>query len=128
MDLIKYPHAIDLNDSKWRIYTNTMANPPQYIGKNAQINESLIADGCAILGEVENSVLSHGVYIDENSSVKDSVIMPNVKIGKNVTIEKAMIGEGAVIEDNSVITNNDEISVISEYEVVKAELALQGGR
>ena len=128
MDLIKYPEAIDLNDSRWRIYTNTMASPPQYIGKDAQINESLIADGCSILGEVEHSVLSHGVYIDENSSVKDSVIMPNVKIGKNVTIEKAMIGEGAVIEDNSVITNNDEISVVSEYEVVKAELALQGGR
>jgi len=39
-----------------------------------------------------------------------------------------MIGEGAVIEDNAVITNNDEISVVSEYEVVKPELALQGGR
>ena len=127
MDLIKYPHAIDLNDSKWRIYTNTMANPPQYIGKNAQINESLIADGCAILGEVENSVLSHGVYIDENSSVKDSVIMPNVKIGKNVIIEKAMIGEGAVIEDNTIIREQDSINVISEYEVVKAELELEGG-
>ena len=128
MDLIKYPDAIDLNDSRWRIYTNTMASPPQYIGKDAEINESLIADGCSILGQVENSVLSHGVYIDENSSVKDSVIMPNVKIGKNVTIQKAMIGEGAVIEDNAVITNNDEISVVSEYEVVKPELALQGGR
>ena len=128
MDLIKYPDAIDLNDSRWRIYTNTMASPPQYIGKDAEINESLIADGCSILGQVENSVLSHGVHIDENSSVKDSVIMPNVKIGKNVTIQKAMIGEGAVIEDNAVITNNDEISVVSEYEVVKPELALQGGR
>ncbi len=128
MDLIKYPDAIDLNDSRWRIYTNTMASPPQYIGKDAEINESLIADGCSILGQVENSVLSHGVYIDENSSIKDSVIMPNVKIGKNVTIQKAMIGEGAVIEDNAVITNNDEISVVSEYEVVKPELALQGGR
>jgi glucose-1-phosphate adenylyltransferase len=104
-----------------------MANPPQYIGKNAQINESLIADGCAILGEVENSVLSHGVYIDENSSVKDSVIMPNVKIGKNVIIEKAMIGEGAVIEDNTIIREQSDINVISEYEVVKPELELEGG-
>lgn len=129
MDLIKYPDAIDLNDSRWRIYTNTMASPPQYIGKDAEIREALIADGCSILGDVENSVLSHGVHIDENSTVKDSVIMPNVKIGKNVTIEKAMIGEGAVIEDNSIIKNDeDEINVVSEYETVKPKEVLQGGR
>ncbi|SCH91865.1 glucose-1-phosphate adenylyltransferase [Romboutsia sp. 1001713B170207_170306_H8] len=128
MDLIKYPDAIDLNDSRWRIYTNTMASPPQYIGKDADIREALIADGCSILGDVENSVLSHGVHIDENSTVKDSVIMPNVKIGKNVIIEKAMIGEGAVIEDNSIIKNDeDEINVVSEYETVKPKEVLQGG-
>ncbi|WP_122641028.1 glucose-1-phosphate adenylyltransferase [Romboutsia sp. Marseille-P6047] len=128
MDLIKYPDAIDLNDSRWRIYTNTMASPPQYIGKDADIREALIADGCSILGDVENAVLSHGVHIDENSTVKDSVIMPNVKIGKNVIIEKAMIGEGAVIEDNSIIRNDeDEINVVSEYETVKPKEVLQGG-
>ena len=66
------------------VATNTMASPPQYIGKDAEISESLIADGCSILGSVENSVLSHGVHINENSTVRDSVIMPNVKIGKNV--------------------------------------------
>lgn len=129
MDLIKYPDAIDLNDSRWRIYTNTMASPPQYIGKDADISEALIADGCSILGYVENSVLSHGVYVDENSTVKDSVIMPNVKIGKNVTIEKAMIGEGAIIEDNAIIRNNDdEINVVSEYKIVKPQQVLQGGK
>ena len=129
MDLIKYPDAIDLNDSRWRIYTNTLASPPQYIGKDADISEALIADGCSILGDVENSVLSHGVYVDENSTVKDSVIMPNVKIGKNVTIEKAMIGEGAIIEDNAIIRNNeDEINVVSEYEIVKPQQVLQGGK
>ena len=129
MDLIKYPDAIDLNDSRWRIYTNTMASPPQYIGEDADISESLIAGGCSILGSVENSVLSHGVHIDEYSTVKDSVIMPNVKIGKNVTIEKAMIGEGAIIEDNAIIRNNEgEINVVSEYEIVKPQQVLQGGK
>ncbi len=127
MDLIDCPADIDLNDSKWKVYTNTMAMPPQYIGSESNIHKSLIADGCRILGEVDHSVLSHGVSVGSNSTIKDSVIMPNVKIGKNVVIEKAMIGEGAVIEDNVIIRENDEINVISEYEVVKAEVALQGG-
>ena len=46
MDLIEMPEAVDLSDSYWRIYTNTMDLPPQYIGKHAKVREVLIADGC----------------------------------------------------------------------------------
>ena len=127
MDIIKSNDEIDLNSSKWRIYTNTMSMPPQYIGKDSNIQKSLVADGCKILGKVEHSVLSHGVSVGSDSVIKDSVIMPNVKIGKNVIIEKAMIGEGAIIEDNTIIKEQDCINVISEYEVVKPQLELEGG-
>ena len=127
MDIIKFNDEIDLNSSKWKIYTNTMSMPPQYVGKDSEIQKSLFADGCRVLGKVEHSVLSHGVSVGKDSIIKDSVIMPNVKIGKNVIIEKAMIGEGAVIEDNTIIREQDSINVISEYEVVKAELELEGG-
>ena len=127
MDIIKSNDEIDLNSSKWKIYTNTMSMPPQYIGKDSDIQKSLVADGCKVLGKIENSVLSHGVSVGSDSIIKDSVIMPNVKIGKNVMIEKAMIGEGAIIEDNTIIKEQDGINVISEYEVVKAQLELEGG-
>ncbi|RDY27174.1 glucose-1-phosphate adenylyltransferase [Romboutsia weinsteinii] len=127
MDLINESDVLDLNDSRWRIYTNTMAMPPQYVGKDANVHKSLVADGCSVLGSVENSVLSHGVEIGKGSIIKDSVIMPNVKIGENVVIEKAMVGESAVIENNVVVRNNDEINVVSEYEVVKPEAVLEGG-
>ena len=127
MDIIKSNDEIDLNSSKWKIYTNTMSMPPQYIGKDSDIQKSLVADGCKVLGKIENTVLSHGVSVGSDSIIKDSVIMPNVKIGKNVIIEKAMIGEGAIIEDNTIIKEQDGINVISEYEVVKAQLELEGG-
>ena len=127
MDIIKSNDEIDLNSSKWKIYTNTMSMPPQYIGKDSDIQKSLVADGCKVLGKIENSVLSHGVSVGSDSIIKDSVIMPNVKIGKNVIIEKAMIGEGAIIDDNTIIKEQDGINVIPEYEVVKAQLELEGG-
>jgi glucose-1-phosphate adenylyltransferase len=39
-----------------------------------------------------------------------------------------MIGEGATIEDYAIIKkNNNEINVVSEYEVVKSQVALEGG-
>ena len=121
MDLINDPEAVDLNDPQWRIYTNTNDVPPQYIGPNASVKKSLIEDGCRVYGIVKKTVLSHKVQIGEGSVVEDSVIMPNVKIGKNVVVKKAMIAEGAVIEDNAIIKDeDDEISVVSEFELVKA--------
>jgi glucose-1-phosphate adenylyltransferase len=128
MDILESPEAIDLNDPKWKIYTNTMAMAPQYVGPNANVKKSMLVDGCIVMGEVENSVLSHGVEVGEGSSVKNSVIMPNVKIGKNVIIEKCMIGEGAIIEDNACLVQcKDEIGVVSEFSVVKSQLVAEGG-
>lgn len=122
MDLINTPDAIELSNSNWTIYTNTMDLPPQYIGQNASIKEALIADGCSVLGTIENTILSHKVEVGEGSVIRNSVIMPNVTIGKNVIIEKAMVAEGAVINDNAVIrSDKNEISIVSEYEVVRAD-------
>lgn len=123
MDLINPGNGFNLNDSNWRIYTDTMAMPPQYLGKNSNVKQSIVVDGCRVFGTVENSVVSHGVSIGEGSIVKDSVIMSNAKIGKNVIIEKAMIGEGAVIEDDCKISSGDDsISIVSEFDVVSMEL------
>ncbi|MEG1409203.1 MAG: glucose-1-phosphate adenylyltransferase [Terrisporobacter sp.] len=123
MDLINPDNGFDLNDYNWRIYTDTMAMPPQYLGKDADVKKSILVDGCRVFGSVENSVLSHGVTVGEGSIIKDSVIMSNAKIGKNVIIEKAMIGEGAIIEDDCNISSDDgSISIVSEFEVVAMEL------
>ena len=123
MDLIDSNNGFNLNDPNWKIYTDTMAMPPQYLGKDANVKRSIVVDGCRVFGRVEDTVLSHGVTIGEGSVVKNSVIMSNAKIGKNVVIENAMIGEGAVIEDNCTISSEDgSISVVSEFEVVSMEL------
>ena len=123
MDLINPNNGFNLNDPNWKIYTDTMAMPPQYLGKDANVKRSIVVDGCRVFGTVEDTVLSHGVTIGEGSVVKNSVIMSNAKIGKNVVIENAMIGEGAVIEDNCTISSEDgSISVVSEFEVVSMEL------
>ena len=123
MDLINPNNGFNLNDPNWKIYTDTMAMPPQYLGKDANVKRSIVVDGCRVFGTVEGTVLSHGVTIGEGSVVKNSVIMSNAKIGKNVVIENAMIGEGAVIEDNCTISSEDgSISVVSEFEVVSMEL------
>lgn len=106
MDLLNKENELDLDDDTWKVYSRNAARPAQYIGEEAEIKNTLITEGCIVHGEAQNSLLFNGVYIGKNSIIKDSVIMPNVRIGDNVVIEKAIINSGAVITRDSIIRSD----------------------
>ncbi|MCA0984819.1 glucose-1-phosphate adenylyltransferase [Halobacillus yeomjeoni] len=117
MDLLKKEPELDLSDQRWRIYSKNPNQPPQYIAPQAKVNNALINEGCRIKGTVDTSIVFYGVHVDEDSIIKDSVIMPDVKIGKNVKIHRAIISKGAVIEDGAVIGDpapDSEITLVAE--------------
>ena len=126
MDLLNDKPSLLLNDQNWRIYSVNPNQPPQYIAPTANVTCSLINEGCLIYGEINLSILFHGVEVQEKSSIKHSVIMPNVKIGKNVIIERAIINENTVIPDNvkivpshpKEITVIDKDSIFADYAAV----------
>ncbi len=120
MDLLSKSNKLNLYDEEWRIYSVNHSSPAHYIGKDAEVKNSLVVEGCYIEGEVDNSVISQGVHIGKNSVVKDSVIMPNVKIGDNVVINKSIVGTGASIRKNSTVGNGDEIAVVGAKEEIKS--------
>ncbi|WP_281658809.1 glucose-1-phosphate adenylyltransferase [Halobacillus sp. Cin3] len=117
MDLLKRNPELNLSDSRWRIYSKNPNQPPQYIAPSATVKNALINEGCRIYGKVDTSVIFYGVHVCESSVVKDSVIMPDVKIGRNVTINRAIISKGTVIEDGAVIGDpspDSEITLVAD--------------
>ena len=118
MDLLKDDNELSLYDEEWKIYSDNPIAPAQYIGNRAEVNNSLIVEGCSVYGEVTNSILFQGVCVGENSIIKDSVIMPNVKIEDNVVIDKAIIGSDAIIKRESIIGDGVEITVIASKEEI----------
>lgn len=119
MDLLNPENQLNIYDTDWKIYSVTPAKPPQYIGPNVKIHNSLIVEGCTIFGTITNSVVFPGVHIGKNTIIEDSVIMSNTKIGDNVIIRKCIIGTETIIRKNSVIGNSEEITVIGDYEDIK---------
>lgn len=103
MDLLKDDSTLDMYDREWRIYSVNPNQPPQYIAPCAEVEESLINEGCIVEGRVQHSVLFQGVSVGEGTVIKDSVVMPDARIGKNVTIERAIVASGMVIEDGAVV-------------------------
>ncbi|AQS53490.1 Glucose-1-phosphate adenylyltransferase [Jeotgalibaca dankookensis] len=119
MEFLDPNHSLNIRDDDWRIYSRNMIAPPQFVSKNGEVKESMMADGAYIEGKVAHSIISQNVSLGENSTVKDSVIMANAKIGKNVKIEYAIIGEYANIKDGAqIIGTHDDIHVIGYEEEV----------
>ena len=123
MDLIGEEPVLNLSDNKeLRIYSKNTARFPQYLGENSLVKNSMICEGCRIYGEVENSIISGGVVIEEGAFVKDSVIMEDTVIKSGARVFSAIIDSEAVIEnDVTVGTNNagkDAIAVIASGAIV----------
>ena len=69
------------------IYTKVRDRVPAYYGEDCEIENCLIADGCILDGEVEDSVLFRDVVIEKGAEVENCVLM-----------NKAVIGEGAQLK------------------------------
>ncbi len=108
MDLLSPNVPMNLYDQNWKIYSRHNNMPPQHIGENAHIENSMITEGSMVDGTVDFSIISSGVTIEEGASVKYSIIMPGTIIKKNAVVEYAIIGENCVVESDAMIGMNPE--------------------
>lgn len=126
MDLLNDESQLNLYDRDWKIYTVNSNHPPQFIADDAEVTDSLVNDGCVIMGRVNHSVLFQGVTVGMNSVIKNSVLMPDAIIGENVHIENAIVPSGIEIPNGTIICpdkNADEVLLVTE-EVIEEIAAL----
>lgn len=108
MDLLDIDNTLGLHDRNWRIYTQNLNLPPQYIAEEAVVTNTLINEGCVVKGEVSNSILACGVIIEEGAIVTDSVILTNAVIKKDAKVHKAVVLENVVVEEKREIGLEDD--------------------
>lgn len=109
MDLLNPNVPLELYDPNWKIYSRNPVMPPHYISAVANVQNSMVTEGCNVYGTVDFSVLFAGVTIEEGAVVRDSIIMPGAVIKKNSIVEYAIIGEDVVVEENVVIGERPEM-------------------
>lgn len=117
MALLDEEPAFNIFEKQMRIFSNSNISPPHYIGKKGVVQRSLVCNGCTILGEVRNSILSFDVFVDEDAFVDDAILLPGARIEKGARVNKAIVGEGAVIEKGANFcggNKNDKIAVIGD--------------
>lgn len=115
LDLIVPPkngrQVLDLYGKSMKIYSRSNCMPPQYIGDDANVEQSMISEGCVIHGSVDNSVLFSGVTVEPGAVVNFSVIMPGAVIKSGAVVEYAIVGSDSVIGKDAHIGISPESSI-----------------
>ncbi|MEG2086860.1 MAG: glucose-1-phosphate adenylyltransferase subunit GlgD [Angelakisella sp.] len=81
------------------IYTKVRDQVPAKYGLNARVQNSLVADGCIIEGEVKNSIIFRGVRIGKGARVENCILMQDTLVEENASLDY-------VISDKNVIVTN----------------------
>ena len=76
--------------------------PAKYV-EGARASNSLVADGCIIEGNVENSILFRGVRVRTGAIVRNSVIMQESEIQEGVEVENVILDKAVPIRSGKLI-------------------------
>jgi len=108
LDLLNPKIDLDLSDKSWLIYSKTPIAPPQYVSATANVQNSMVAEGSRVFGELDYSILFHNVTVEEGAKVRYSIVMPGAKIKAGADVEYAIIAENAVIEKGAKVGKRPE--------------------
>lgn len=110
--LLEAPVRRGLFRSGRAIYTRVRDEMPAYFGKTAQLNNSIVGDGCRIHGCVEHSVLFRNVHVEAGAVLRDCVLMQDCKVAAGAYIECVVLDKGIQVRPGARLIGTPEHPVI----------------
>ncbi|WML91179.1 glucose-1-phosphate adenylyltransferase [Thiothrix lacustris] len=115
MELVSVEPELNLYDETWPILTYHRQLPSakfvfQDEGREGKALDSVVSAGCVISGAaVINSLLFSNVKVHSYSTVKDTVVLPEVQIGRHCRISRAVIDRGCQLPEGTIIGEDREL-------------------
>jgi glucose-1-phosphate adenylyltransferase len=109
LELIGVTPPLSLYDDHWPIWTYQEQQPPAKFvfdsdERRGMAVDSMVSGGCIISGAtVRHSLLFSSVRVNSFSYVHDSVILPDVEIGRNCRVERAVLDRACRIDEGMTI-------------------------
>ncbi len=94
------------------IYTKVRDEVPTLYGMNCEIANCIVADGCRLNGNVENSVIFREVKVEEGAEVRDSIIMQGSVIEKGASIQYTILDKNVTIKSGTKLLGSPEHPLI----------------
>lgn len=109
LELTRVVPELNLYDDEWPIWTYQEQLPPAKFvfdddDRRGMAVDSLVSGGCVISGStIRHSLLFSNVRVNSYCEIDDSVILPEVKIGRHSKIKKAVVDKGCKVPPETLI-------------------------
>ena len=114
IELTRVSPELNLYDETWPIWTYQEQLPPAKFvfdddDRRGMAVDSMVSGGCVISGaKVRRSLLFSNVKVHSYGLIEDSVVLPDVDVGRYSRIKKAVVDRGCIIPPRTVIGENPE--------------------
>jgi glucose-1-phosphate adenylyltransferase len=130
LELIGVTPPLNLYDKNWPIWTYQEQLPPAKFvfddeDRRGMAVDSMVSGGCVISGAtVRHSLLFSNVRVNSFALVEDSVVLPDVGIGRYCRIRRAVIDRFCEIQEGTVIGYDAEADRAAGYYVTPSGITL----
>jgi glucose-1-phosphate adenylyltransferase len=130
MELVSPKPAFNLYDASWPIWTYQAQLPPAKFvfdddDRRGMAVDSTVSGGCIVSGaNLRKSLLFSNVKVNCFTDIEQSILLPDVVVGRHCKIRKAIIDRGCVIPDGTEIGVNHEQDKANGYRVTAKGVVL----
>ena len=103
MDLLDKDVRNEVFNHENPVYTKLRDEMPSKYGFDSKVENSLIAEGCTIEGEVKNSIIFRGVKIGKGARVENCIIMQSGVIGDNTQLDYVVADKNVEFKDGRTL-------------------------
>ncbi|MFG6120182.1 glucose-1-phosphate adenylyltransferase subunit GlgD [Thalassobacillus sp. B23F22_16] len=93
----------DLFKEEAPIFTKVKNEPPTKYSQDSNVTNTLVANGCVIDGQVEDSILFRGVKVGKGAVIKNSIIMQRCEIDSNAVLENVILDKDCRISNSRTL-------------------------
>ncbi|MDN3956259.1 glucose-1-phosphate adenylyltransferase subunit GlgD [Sporolactobacillus laevolacticus] len=114
MDMLEESNLTALLGGNHRIQTKVKNEVPAFYGKNADVTDALIANGCVIKGKIVRSLLSRNVTVAKGAEVKGTILMEGCMIGEGAYLENVIMDKETRVAPGSQLIGSKEHPIVVE--------------
>jgi len=103
LELVAPAPRLELLNPRWPVLTRDEERPPVHVGEDADVEESVVANGCRVCGQVRRSVLFPGAVVERGAVVTDSILYPDTHIHAGARVDHAILDKHARVCAGAVV-------------------------
>ena len=102
----------DLFGANHPVFTKVRDRVPSYYGEGCEIENCIVADGCILEGEAEESILFRNVTICADAEVENCVIMNDTVVGEGSELKYVILDKDVTVRPGSKLIGTPKNPII----------------